>query len=107
MDEVNRYQNSISESLQQENEKLEDLMSKHSLNSMIDQAKDYKDKLARMKRDMMIIREKSKKLRLRAAKILEDKVKEDLESKKQKERLLLLEKHLEPVVNVNQQVQNH
>lgn len=102
MDEVKKYQGSVCESLEQENQRLEELMAKHNLVGMTEEVKEYKDKLARMKREMMIIGDKTKKLRQRAARILDDKVKEDLEDRRQRERMTLLEKHLEPVVNVNQ-----
>lgn len=99
MDEVFKYQESITDSMRRENDKFTEIESKHDLDREIAQAKDYCEKLVNLKKSLIMIRERATKLRRRANKILENKNREDIERQRSKERRDMLEKHLEPVVN--------
>ncbi|KAG9509029.1 Zinc finger protein ZPR1, partial [Fragariocoptes setiger] len=97
MDELLRYQDSVRESLEQENQRLNELEAKHQLDKMVIQANKYYDKLKSIKMEMQLMRERSSQLHQKAQKIAGERLSQDLEKQKQRERKLLLEKHLEPV----------
>lgn len=99
MEEVFKNQESVSESLRSENEKYNELEATHKLERMISQAREYHEKLANIKRSMLIMKDKTARLKRKATKILEDKNREDLELQRSRERREMLERHLEPVVN--------
>lgn len=101
MDEIHRCQESLDHSIHLENEKYSKLQRVYDLDSMISTAKDYHDKLVNIKRSMLIISDRSRKLKRKASKMLEDKQREDLEVQRSRERRERLEKHLEPVFNAN------
>lgn len=92
MDEVYKYQETITDSLKQENDKYEELERKHHLDQMISKARDYHERLVNLKRNMLIIKDRSAKLKKKADKMLVD-------NERTRERREMLEKHLEPVVN--------
>lgn len=99
MDEVYKYQDSIRDSLRLENENHQALDEAHNLDLIISKAKDYHEKLVNIKRSMLIMKDKTAKLKRRATKMLEDKNREDQEKQRSRERRQMFEKHLEPVVN--------
>ena len=85
--------------MRKENEKYKELEAAHNYDQIITNAKDYHEKLVNIKRSMLIMRDKTAKLRKRAIKIMENKNREDIERQRSRERQEMLEKHLEPVVN--------
>lgn len=87
MDEIFKYQETITESLRLENEKFSKLPS-------LDQANEYYERLVHLKRSMQNIEIKAAKLRRQANKLIEER-------QKSRERQELLDKALEPVVNTN------
>lgn len=99
MDEFLKYQEFITDSMRKENEKYKELEAAHNYDQIITNAKDYHEKLVNIKRSMLIMRDKTAKLRKRAIKIMENKNREDIERQRSRERQEMLEKHLEPVVN--------
>lgn len=99
MDEVYKYQESITYSLKQENEKHLELERMYDVDQMISKAKIYSDKLVNIKRNILLVRDRTARLKRKATKILEDKTREDLEVQRCREQKEMLEKHLEPVVN--------
>lgn len=99
MDEVFKYQESITDSMKRENDKFSDLEAKNNLDEMLSKARDYHEKLVNIKRSMLIIKDKTTKLKRRATKMLEEKNREDIEKRRFRERREMLERHLEPVVN--------
>lgn len=99
MEEVIKNQESVTESLRSENEKYNELEATYKLERMISQAREYHEKLANIKRSMLIMKDKTVRLKRKATKILEDKNREDLELQRSRERREMLERHLEPVVN--------
>lgn len=99
MDEVFKYQESITNPMRRENDKFGELDLRHNLDDVISKARDYQQKLVNIKRSMLMMRDKTSKLKRRTHKLLEDKIREDIEKQRTKERREILEKHLEPVVN--------
>lgn len=99
MEEVLRYQESVIESLRQENEKHSELEQLHNLEQMISKAAYYNEKLLNIKQNMLIIKSKTSRLKRRAINMLEDKNRDKIERQRSRERREILEKHLEPVVN--------
>lgn len=99
MEEVLKNQESITESIRLENEKYNELEAAHNFEHMIIQAKEYHEKLVNIKRSMLLMKDKTARLKRKATKMLEDKNREDLELQRSRERRELMEKHLEPVVN--------
>lgn len=99
MDEVFKYQESLTDSLSKENEKFAKINAEHNIDTDLDQIRDYRDKLINLKRSLIILKDRSSKLHRRADKILEDKKREELDRQRSRERREILEKHLEPVVN--------
>lgn len=101
MDEIHRNQKSIIESIEHESARYDDMQATNDLDSMISKAKLYQDKLMNIKKNMLIVKDKTIRLRRKAVKILEDKNKEALELQRSRERREMLERHLEPVVNTS------
>lgn len=101
MDEIHKNQDAIMGSIEQENLRYHDMQSANDLDSMISRAKQYQDKLLDIKKSMLIVKDKTIRLRRKAVKLLEDKNKEALELQRTRERREMLERHLEPVVNTN------
>lgn len=99
MDEVYKYQVSIADSLEQENKKYNELAKLYDVEQMISKAKVYSDKLVNIKRNILLIRDRTARLKRKATKVLEDKNREDLEIQRYREQKEMLERHLEPVVN--------
>lgn len=100
MDEMFKYQDMIRESISHENRKLEETDKKIDLASLTTRANEYHSRLTNVKKSMLLIQERTNKLRKKASKLLEEKNKEDLERQRDRERREILEKHLEPVVNM-------
>jgi hypothetical protein len=102
MDEINRYQKSIIESLEQENDKYIEVNDKLNFDSILMKAKHYNNVLIVIKKDMQYLRERSDKLIKRAIKLKMDKELEAIEFINQKDKELQREKQLQPIVpNIN------
>lgn len=99
MDEICRQQNSLAASLKQENDSYAELEKAYNLDHMISTAKENHEKLVNIKRSLLLIKDKTTRLKKRATKMLEDKNRDDLEKQRSRERREMLERHLEPVVN--------
>lgn len=98
LEELHRYQNSVLESIQQENNKRDEALKNVDVAGQIAKARIYLAKLTAIKKDMDMIKEKSDKIKARALKLHEEKQQEalykELEVDRQKER----EKLLSPVL---------
>lgn len=101
MDEIFKYQESVIDSMKTENDNYEDLDQTYQLDEMISKARLYHEKLVNIKKSMLIMKDKTSRLKRKAVKILEDKNREDIERQRTRERRDMLEKHLEPVVNTS------
>ena len=98
MDELNRYQNSLIESLEQENEKYNEFNKQLDFESIVTKANVYCNKLVNIKKEMQSLSERSDKLKKRALRLQSIKSNqiESIEIEKYKE--LEKEKRLQPVV---------
>lgn len=103
MDEVFKYQDSITDSIKSANDKYIEVEQLHHIEQLIAHTKDYQEKIVNLKRSLLAIKDKSSKLRKRADKILEHKNREDKERQKLRERREALERHLEPVVSTRRE----
>lgn len=99
MDEVFKYQESITDSLERANDKYDEIERLNHIEQTISRTKEYQEKVVNLRRSLTTIKDKSARLRRKAHKILEWKNKEDLEQQRTRERREALERHLEPVVN--------
>jgi hypothetical protein len=102
MDEINRYQKSIIESLEQENDKYIEVNNKLNFDSILTKAKHYNNVLIVIKKDMQYLRERSDKLIKRAIKLKMDKELQAIKLINEKDKELQREKQLQPIVpNIN------
>lgn len=101
MDEILKYQESLINSLERENGKYEELQSSSGLDQLVSKTKDYHEKLVNSRRSMLIMKDKTSRLKRKINKLMEEKNREDLERQRSRERREILEKHLEPVVNTS------
>jgi hypothetical protein len=102
MDEINRYQKSIVESLEQENDKYTEVNNKLNFDSILTQAQHYNNVLIVIKKDMQHLRERSDKLIKRAIKLKMDKELQAIKLIHEKDKELQREKQLQPIVpNIN------
>jgi len=100
LNELNRYQLSVIESIQQENNKRDEALKNVDIDVVLTKARLYQTKLITMKKDMELISEKSAKLKCRALKLQEQKQKEALGTALEIDRQKQLEAQLSPVVPV-------
>lgn len=101
MDEVFKYQETITRTLECANEKFQQVEQVHAVDRVLSQSKDYHEKIVNIKKSLSILRDRTVKIRRRAIKLIEEKNREDMERQRLKERREMLEKHLEPVVNTD------
>lgn len=97
-DHLSRYQNSLLDSIGQENNKFEECLKSFDIESEIAKARLYHQKLVNIKRDMTVTKERSLKLKARALKLQEEKQKTALDEELKKDRIKQREKQLSPVV---------
>ncbi|XP_002741133.1 biogenesis of lysosome-related organelles complex 1 subunit 6-like [Saccoglossus kowalevskii] len=94
LSELTRNQGTLLETLQQENAKFNECDSMKELVDLFAAAKRYHLKLVAVKKEMVNLHEKSTKLRRRALKLQNEKMKENLKKEQQKERELEHERQL-------------
>lgn len=102
MEEICKNQESIIDSVKQENDNYARLDEAYDLDYMISKAREYHDKLVNIKRTMLIMKDRTTRLKRKASKLLEDRNREDLELQRSRERREMLERDLEPVVNIGE-----
>jgi predicted RNase H-like nuclease len=99
MDEVFKYQESISNTLLRANGGFQQVEQMNDIDRVLSHARDYHEKIVNVKKSLCLLRDKSSKLRKRAIELVEQKSREDSERQRLEERREMLEKHLEPVVD--------
>lgn len=97
-DHLSRYQDSLLDSVRQENNKFEECLKSFDIESEIAKARLYHHKLVNIKREMTVTKERSLKLKARALKLQEEKQKTALDQELKKDRIKQREKQLSPVV---------
>lgn len=101
MDELIKYQQSVIETINRENEKCDELKNELNLDEEIKLTAIYKSKLDQIVRDIASIKNKSEKLKQRALKLQERKQKEALKAEQNKDKQKQLDNDLVPVVLAN------
>lgn len=99
MEEIHRNQESLISSISRENELFEQLEYATDLAKTITKAKLYQQKLVDIKRNMLLIKDRTTRLKRLASKLIEDRNRDIEEMQRTRERREILERHLEPVVN--------
>jgi len=100
-DELLKYQNSLIESLQHRNQTLNESTKNVDIDSMILQASQYVTKLASIKKDIEMIREKSQRNKRRALKLQEQQQEYALERELRRDEMIQREKQLAPIIVKN------
>lgn len=98
MDELIKFQQSVIETMNRENQKCTDLRDELNLDEEIKLASIYKSKLDQITRDITSIRNRSEKIKKRALKLQELKQKEALKAVLNKDKQKQLDEDLVPVV---------
>lgn len=98
MDELNKYQTSLLESIEQENSKYEFVNQNIDLDSMLSRGRLYQAKLNNMIKDMESLKDRSDRIKKRAAKLEHLKQQEALKLELERDRDLQRERQLKPVV---------
>lgn len=92
--ELTQNQEVLLETLQQEISKFKECNSIIDINELFSEAKHYHNKLLNIRKEMMMLHDKTSKLKKRALKLQQKKQKEDLEREQQREKELEREKQL-------------
>lgn len=92
--ELTQNQEVLLETLQQEISKFKECNSILDINELFSEAKHYHNKLLNIRREMMMLHDKTLKLKKRALKLQQKRQKEDLEREQQREKELEREKQL-------------
>ena len=98
MDELNRYQSSLIESLEQENDKYNRLNQTIDFEAIASKANHYCNKLLNLKKDMQTLNDRSAKLKKRALRLQTIKANQLETIEIQKYNELEREKRLQPVI---------
>ncbi|XP_061451616.1 biogenesis of lysosome-related organelles complex 1 subunit 6 isoform X2 [Rhineura floridana] len=92
--ELTQNQEVLLETLQQEISKFKECNSVLYINELFSEAKYYHNKLVNIRKEMMMLHEKTSKLKKRALKLQQKRQKEELEREQQREKELEREKRL-------------
>lgn len=96
LNELTRNQNIVTETLQQENTRFAEALKLFNLDDVFSRAKLYHAKLQQIKKDMVLVHERSTKLKKRALRLHQQKQKEALLKEQQRDRELERDKQLAP-----------
>uniref|UniRef100_A0A8C2UDH7 Biogenesis of lysosome-related organelles complex 1 subunit 6 n=2 Tax=Coturnix japonica TaxID=93934 RepID=A0A8C2UDH7_COTJA len=94
LQELTQNQVVLLETLEQEITKFKECNSILDINALFSEAKHYHSKLVNIRNDMMMLHEKTSKLKKRALKLQQKRQKEELEREQQREKELEREKQL-------------
>lgn len=96
-----KYQESVIESLEQENIKWNEGTVGIRIQEQVDQAKQYYQKLMKIQQDVHMIQDKTENLKKRAYKLQKEKEKEALETEQRRQRRQETDKRLSPVIRLD------
>lgn len=102
MDELIKYQQSVIETVNRENDKCDELKSELNLDEEIRLATVYQSKLNQICKDIALVRERSERIRQRAIKLQERKQREQLKAELNRDKQKQLDNNLVPVVLAKQ-----
>ena len=94
LDKLNSKQEILAVRVHQEGEKLSEELAKHKVEQMISITNIYRNKLVKIKEDMESLTERSARLRVRAARLQDEKQRESMERENRREKERLREKEL-------------
>nr|XP_006135099.1 biogenesis of lysosome-related organelles complex 1 subunit 6 isoform X2 [Pelodiscus sinensis] len=94
LQELTQNQIVLLDTLEQEITKFKECNSVLDINALFSEAKHYHNKLVNIRKEMMILHEKTTKLKKRALKLQQKRQKEELEREQQREKELEREKQL-------------
>ena len=94
LDKLNSKQEILAVRVHQEGEKLSEELAKHKVDQMISITNIYRNKLVKIKEDMQSLTERSVRLRVRAARLQDEKQRESMERENMREKERLREKEL-------------
>nr|XP_033776532.1 biogenesis of lysosome-related organelles complex 1 subunit 6 [Geotrypetes seraphini] len=94
LQELTQNQLVLLETLDQEISKFKECNSILDINALFSEAKCYRNKLVNIRKEMLMLHEKTSKLKKRALKLQQKREKEDLEREQQREKELEREKQL-------------
>ncbi|GFS93003.1 hypothetical protein NPIL_566191, partial [Nephila pilipes] len=96
--ELTRNQNIVIETLEQENVRVTDALKSCPLDEMFTRIKIYHQKVLLLKKDMLVIHDRTSKLKKRAMKLQQQKQKEALQKELQRDREIERDKQLAPKI---------
>ena len=94
LDKLNSKQEVLAVRVHQEVETLTEELAKHKVEQMMSITNIYKNKLVKIKEDMQSLTERSGRLRVRAARLQDEKQRESMERENRREKERLREKEL-------------
>ncbi|XP_052008646.1 biogenesis of lysosome-related organelles complex 1 subunit 6 [Xyrauchen texanus] len=94
LQELTQNQVILLDTMEQEVNKFRECNAMIDLNALFTEAKVYHSKLVNIRKEMIILHDKTTKLKKRALKLQQHKQREDLEREQQREREIEREKHL-------------
>ena len=94
LDKLNSKQEVLAVRVHQEVETLTEELAKHKVEQMISVTNIYRNKLVKIKEDMQSLTERSGRLRVRAARLQDEKQRESMERENRREKERLREKEL-------------
>ena len=94
LDKLNSKQEILAVRVHQEGEKLAEEQAKHKVDQMVSITNIYRAKLVKIKEDMQSLTERSGRLRVRAARLQDEKQRESMERENRREKDRLREREL-------------
>ena len=98
MDELIKYQQSVIETVNRENEKCDELKSELDLDEEVRLAGVYRSKLDQISKALASVKEKSERIKQRAIKLQERKQRDQLKAEQNRDKQKQLDNNLVPVV---------
>ena len=97
-----KYQESVIESLEQENSKWTEGTAGFELQKHVEEAKAYYQKLLQIQQDVLIIQEKTNSMKKRAFKLQQEKERQALDMEQRRQKRQETDKKLSPVIRLQQ-----
>ena len=94
LDKLNSKQEILAVRVHQEGEKLREERARHKVEQMVSITNIYRAKLVKIREDMQALTERSGRLRLRAARLQDEKQRESMERENRREKERLREREL-------------
>lgn len=102
-----KYQESVIESLEQENSKWDEGTASIEMQRHVDEAKHYYQKLIKMQQDVSLIQEKTNHLKSRSQKLQKEKERQAMEMEQRKRQKQETDQKLSPVMRLDSSSAHH